>query len=142
MNNISVTITIGNHSVIELEYEYSNSRIKARTEGNIDSRYIMLLSIIIESIKACEKGIPLNRYFDPTNNLKIKELTQEEEEPYYKLKWNKRGVLVPLGPTNKKFRHIEKPEEALKRSRVFTCEMDIVSRIPTKKIKKETNHGD
>lgn len=134
LDNIVVKIDIGNASSIRLEYIANTAKITAEVEGKIDARYAQLLNIIIESIKAEEVGIPLNRYFFPQINKKIAEQAQELSEPYFKLKWGKTGILRPIGPTNKRFQHVINPEDALKRKRVFTCDMEIVSQIPRRKI--------
>jgi hypothetical protein len=139
MDSLLITVAIGNHTSIELEYDKQTKRIRARANTEtIDAEYLMMVNVIVETMKAQAKGIPINRYFNPLRKSKIKFKEEEKENfKYYKMKWNKNGTLKMVGPTDKRFRHVNTAEEAILRKRIFTCDVEKIGEMPLRKPEKD-----
>ena len=126
-----VSISLNDKYVIRLELE--DGKIKASINGELDENGIMFTSLITEGLKALQKGLSLNRYFNPNIVTTVEQADEDEKGMYMKLMWNRRGVLRIVGVTDKKYQHVEKPEDAFERKRVFTCDIGTLSMIPVKK---------
>ena len=129
MKRIEITITIGAESVI---YITSDNTIEVGYTGSkASSEYFQFLAVIIETLKAMRKGIEVNRHFCPVPDEKR---TKIVFSAFPKFKWTKSGILKFLGMSTKKFMHANTVDEAISRARVFTCNNEIATMIPVRKV--------
>jgi len=129
MQRVEITITIGADSVL---YITADKTIEVGCTGSkVGSEYIQFLSVLIESLKAMMKGIEVNRHFCPVPEEKRTKIVFTS---FPKFKWTKSGILKFLGMTKKKFMHADTVQDALMRSRVFTCSNEIATMIPVRKV--------
>ncbi len=127
LNKGLVTITLNDDYVVRIELE--DGKIHATVSGELDESGVMLSSLVVESIKALQKGLSLNRYFNP--NIRIHDEPDDNETgTYMKLMWTKRGQLRIVGMSDKRYQHATNAEEALERKRTFTCDLETLSIIP------------
>jgi len=108
-----------------------NGKVKIGRTESLSDQDLALIFIITQGIRCYSRGIEIENYFDPYH--KTKEVLHD---PLYKCEWMESGKLKLRNENyNKKFKHANTPEEALKRHRIFTCNKSVYDLTPKTRIK-------
>lgn len=146
MASVSVHVLVGSGVGIEIKYNQHSKKVgivsNLQPGEKIPDELLSLANLNANALNALRGGVTLDRYYAPfsvankTPGRPAFKDPSDTGERYFKAKWTRAGKLKPLGVVKTKFKHIEKPDDALERKGVFTCDFDLIGLLPV--VKEQT----
>lgn len=100
---------------------------RVRQTEILDANEHAALHAIVEVVRCLSTGKYVDHHFNPT-------LRESDSGVIVKCKWQKSGNLTLLArDVKKRFQHARNRDEAMRRHRVFTCDMNTYRLLPSRR---------
>ena len=128
IKRVSVNFGDNKVAVIEMDKSMVSSRLLGSANENMTSNELFLLSFIQRAMEIDLKGESIPYNLNPRK--------EQNQFDIIKCQWTEAGYLRIYDQSpDKKFRHAETVEQAMKRNRNFTCTRSLYECLPTRRIK-------